>query len=123
MATGKIQYPRTVGRLMQKPRARTAGPSDSVVYTLNRRSSTSRKFHSVRNILFTVKPLAENRFQILVGREFFGEAHSIEDISITLIRAFDRECIKAGIVSATARQPGPPDEMAVFRKTRYESTR
>ena len=123
MATSNIQYPKTVGRLMRKPRPRTAGPSDSAVYTLNRRSSTSRKFNSVRNIQFTVRPLAENRFVILVGRERFDEAHSSEDIKITLIRAFDRECIKAGIVSATARQPAPPDEMAMFEKTRYDRTR
>ena len=123
MATSKIQYPKTVGRLMQKPRPRTAGPSDSVVYTLNRRSSISRKYYSIRNKQFTVRPLAENRFMILVGRERFDEAYSSEDIGVTLIRAFDHECIKAGIISATARQPGPPDEMAVFEKTRYDRTR
>ena len=123
MAANNIQYPANVGRLTLTSGGGGEAKPGNAVYMLNRRSMTTRKYYPVRDARFTVKYVGEDRYQVLVGRELFDEISSIEGVRATLVRAFDRECIKTGIATATAKPAGPRDEMAVFQRRRYDGKR
>ena len=106
----QIEFPKNIGRLTRKHLTGDRRNSNDSVYWLNRSSRYSKKYHALRNIEFTVRPMAKNTFRVLVNNQRFDEAYSYEDASIILIRAFDRECIRAGIDSASPRFYSTLDE-------------
>lgn len=99
----RIEFPKDIGRLTRKHLTGVRRDNNDTVYWLNRSSRYSKKYHPLRNIEFTVRPMAKNTFRVLVNNQRYDEAYCYEDASIILMRAFDHECIRAGIESASPR--------------------
>ncbi len=111
-------FPENVGRLTRKSAVMKGDEITAVVYELNRRIMSSKKYYPIRNFLFKVEILGEDGFRTLVNDQPAGEAGSLEEVQSRLINAFDRECIRAGIVSASPHTQAPPD-MAPFKNPRH----
>ena len=96
-------FPERIGRLVRDRIRRKGKEISEVTYRLLRSSGNTSKFSSVRDSVFTVKPLGTTQVMVSIGDEPFENTYTTADIPYLLLRAFDRECIRTGIVTASAK--------------------
>lgn len=92
-----------IGRLTLKPLTGDRRNGQDTVYWLSKSDRASKKYHPLRRTEFIIRPIAPNTFRILINNKRFEEAYTAEEAPIILDRAFDHECIRTGIISASPR--------------------
>lgn len=92
-----------IGRLTLKRLTGDRRSSGDFVYCINQSTRASKKYNPLRNTEFIIRPIARNTFRILIDSERFEEAYTAEEAPICLERAFNHECIRAGINAASPR--------------------
>lgn len=92
-----------IGRLTLKRLTGDRRGSGDFVYHINQSTRASKKYNSLRNTEFIIRPIARNTFRILINDERFEEAYTAEEAPISIERAFNHECIRAGIDAASPR--------------------
>lgn len=106
-----------VGRLRRRKAEKKGSKFTGVVYGLNQKMRGSKKYGAIRHVSFRVTEMGTT-FMVHINERPFRQAHSMGDVSLTLINAFDQECIRAGIQAASPRTQAPP-EMSTFQNPRH----
>ena len=106
-----------IGWLSRSYAPRSRGGYSEVVYRLSGDLQGSR-YQAIREIVFSVTEGDSSPFAVCVDGEPVAEAHSIEEVSVQLQSALDREFIRTGILAVAPKtgQQGP--ELALFQKPR-----
>lgn len=103
-----LDFPLHVGKLIRKNAEKKGGSFSAIVYSLNQSEAKNKKYGPIRHIQFRVKSHGKG-YMVHIDETPFREAGSAGDVAVTLTRAFDQECIRAGIVAASPRSQAPPD--------------
>lgn len=109
----QVKFSENIGKLTLKPMQGERRNSADTVYWLSRSARSSKKYHPLRNTEFVIHPISANSYRIMINNDRFDEAYTFEDAEIILAKAFDHECIRTGIDSAspklnTANEDAPP---------------
>ena len=111
-----------IGRLVLKPLPPDRRNSSDTVYWISKSARASKKYNPLRNTEFIIRPIAKNTYQVLINEERFEVAYTAEDAPIILERAFDHECIKAGIASASPKFSFRDEPVSTRRTTNEQPT-
>ena len=111
-------FPAVIGGLSRSYTPRPSGGYSEVVYLLSGDLQGSR-YQAIREIVFSVKEGESSPFEVCVNGEPVGEAHSMEEVSVELQSALDREFIRAGILAVAPEKGRQAPDLAMFRNPRH----
>ena len=104
-------FPKFVGRLERKSGDKEGRRFIAVNYALNTNADNSKKYYPIRSNVYRVEETGRDHYMVHINANPFEEAHSVNGVIAILTRAFDRECIRAGIVASSPRTQSPPERM------------
>ena len=110
-------FPAVIGWLSRSYAPRPSGGYSEVVYRLSGDLQGSR-YQAIREIVFSIKEGESSPFEVCVNGEPVADAHSMEEVSVELQSALDREFIRAGILAVAPEKGQQAPDLAMFQKPR-----